>query len=277
MRHAWIEQFQFLAGGAGCVRHQRLRGQRWCSRSDSGQRYLPPEGPGHRVSLLSINEITRLLAEEYGNLSWSQHRDPLSELIMTILSQNTSDHNSRRAFDRLITTFGNWQAVAEANVEEIAQAIRYGGLAQVKAPRIKKMLDQISAQRGSLDLMFLQELPLAEAKAWLQGLPGVGPKTASCVLLFSLGKPALPVDTHIHRVAKRLGVIDSRASAERAHEILGAMVPAEDVYQFHIHMIEHGRRVCKAQRPHCHQCVLRQVCPTGQMLLGTTLEHKVTA
>ncbi len=229
------------------------------------------------MSLLSITEIIRLLAEEYGNLSWSQHRDPLSELIMTILSQNTSDHNSRRAFDRLITTFGNWQAVAEASVEEIAQAIRYGGLAQVKAPRIKKMLDQISAQRGSLDLIFLHELPLAEAKAWLQGLPGVGPKTASCVLLFSLGKPALPVDTHIHRVAKRLGVIDSRASAERAHEILGAMVPAEDVYQFHIHMIEHGRRVCKAQRPHCHQCVLLQVCPTGQTLLGTTLEHKVTA
>ncbi len=229
------------------------------------------------MSLLSITEIIRLLAEEYGNLSWSQHRDPLSELIMTILSQNTSDHNSRRAFDRLITTFSNWQAVAEASVEEIAQAIRYGGLAQVKAPRIKKMLDQISAQRGSLDLIFLHELPLAEAKAWLQALPGVGPKTASCVLLFSLGKPTLPVDTHIHRLAKRLGVIGSRASAERAHEILGAMVPAEDVYQFHIHMIEHGRRVCKAQRPHCHQCVLLQVCPTGQMLLGTTLEHKVTA
>jgi len=229
------------------------------------------------MSLLSITEIIRLLAEEYGNLSWSQHRDPLSELIMTILSQNTSDHNSRRAFDRLITTFGSWQAVAEASVEEIAQAIRYGGLAQVKAPRIKKILDQISAQRGSLDLMFLHELPLAEAKAWLQGLPGVGPKTASCVLLFSLGKPALPVDTHIYRVAKRLGIIGPGASAERAHEILGAMVPAEDVYQFHIHMIEHGRKICKAQRPRCHQCVLLQVCPSGQMLLGMILEHKVMA
>lgn len=229
------------------------------------------------MTLLSITEIIRLLSEEYGNLGWSQHRDPISELIMTILSQNTSDHNSRRAFDRLITRFGNWQAVAEASVEEIAQAIRYGGLAQVKAPRIKRILGQISAQRGSLDLTFLQELPVAEAKAWLQGLPGVGPKTASCVLLFSLGKPALPVDTHIYRVAKRLGLITARASAERAHEILGATVPAEDVYQFHIHMIEHGRRVCKAQHPRCHQCVLLEVCPTGQLLLGTTLEPKVKA
>ncbi len=229
------------------------------------------------MTLLSITEIIRLLAEEYGNLGWSRHRDPISELIMTILSQNTSDHNSRRAFDRLITRFGNWQAVAEASVEEIAQAIRYGGLAQVKAPRIKQILDQISAQRGSLDLTFLQELPVAEAKAWLQGLPGVGPKTASCVLLFSLGKPALPVDTHIYRVTKRLGLIDPRASAERAHEILGAMVPAEDIYQFHIHMIEHGRGVCKAQHPRCHRCVLLQVCPAGQILLGTTLEHEVKA
>ncbi len=226
---------------------------------------------------MSITEIIGLLAEEYGNLIWSQHRDPLSELVMTILSQNTSDHNSRHAFDSLVTRFGNWQAVAEASAEEIARTIRCGGLAQVKAPRIKEILDRISAQRGSLDLMFLQELPLAEAKAWLEGLPGVGPKTASCVLLFSLGKPALPVDTHICRVAKRLGLIDPRTSAERAHEILGALVPAEHVYQFHIHMIEHGRRVCKAQNPRCDRCVLLQACPTGQLLLGTTLEHRVMA
>ena len=204
------------------------------------------------MSLLSITETIRLLAEEYGTISRRHHRDPLSELIMTILSQNTSE-------------------------EEIARAIKPGGLAQVKAPRIKRILEQIRAHRGSLDLMFLQEMPLVEAKAWLQGLPGVGPKTASCVLLFSLGKPALPVDTHVHRVAKRLGIIDSRTSAERAHEILGAMVPVEEVYQFHMHMIEHGRRVCKAQHPRCHQCVLLQACPAGRMLLGTTLEHGVKA
>jgi endonuclease-3 len=224
---------------------------------------------------VDITEVIRLLAEEYGTITWSQHRDPLSELIMTVLSQNTSDHNSRRAFDRLVTHFGSWEAVAEADVADIAQAIKLGGLARVKAPRIKAILEQIAAERGSFDLNFLAELPVDEVRAWLQALPGVGPKTASCVLLFSLGKPVLPVDTHIHRVARRLGLIDSRASAEKAHAILGAMVPAEDVYRFHIHMIEHGRRVCKAQNPRCHGCVLLPGCPTGQLLLGIVSEQAV--
>jgi len=140
-----------------------------------------------------------LLEEEYGAVTWSRHRDPLSELIMTVLSQNTSDHNSRRAFDRLITRFGGWEAVAKAEVGDIAQAIKPGGLAQVKAPRIKRILEEISAERGSFDLDFLGELPMDEAGAWLRDLPGVGPKTAACVLLFSLGKPAFPVDTHVYR------------------------------------------------------------------------------
>ncbi len=216
------------------------------------------------MSPLSIAEITRLLGKEYGRLKWRSHRDPLDELLLTILSQNTSDHNSRRAFDCLIKRFGSWEAVAEADVEDIADAIKLGGLARVKAPRIKRILEQIKAGRGSLDLAFLNQMTVAEAKAWLQSLPGVGPKTAACVLLFSLGKPVLPVDTHIHRVAKRLGLIDSRVNAEKAHEILGDMVPAKDVYRFHIYMIEHGRRVCKAQRPLCHRCVLLKGCPFGQ-------------
>jgi endonuclease-3 len=224
------------------------------------------------MSLLKISEIMGLLRKEYGSITWRSRTNPLSELILTILSQNTSDHNSRRAFDSLLKRFGSWEAVAEGDAEDIAEAIKLGGLAQVKAPRIKLILQQIQAQRGSLDLTFLKKMPVAETKAWLQGLPGVGPKTAACVLLFSLGKPVLPVDTHIHRVAKRLGLIDSRVSAEKAHEILGEMVPARDVYQFHIHMIGHGRRVCKAQRPRCRECVLLKVCPTGQALLEA--EHE---
>jgi endonuclease-3 len=222
---------------------------------------------------LKISEIIELLQKEYGSINWRSRTDPLSELIMTILSQNTSDHNSRRAFDSLLKMFSSWEAVAEGSVEDIAEAIKLGGLAQVKAPRIKKILQQIQAQRGSLDLRFLKKMPVAVAKEWLQSLPGVGPKTAACVLLFSLGKAVLPVDTHIHRVAKRVGLIDSRVSAEKAHEILGSMVPAEDVYQFHIHMIEHGRRVCKAQRPRCHECILLKVCPTGQALLEAKHEQ----
>jgi len=216
---------------------------------------------------LKISEIIKLLVKEYGSITWRSRTDPLSELIMTILSQNTSDHNSRRAFSSLLSRFGSWEAVAESSVEDIAEAIKLGGLAQVKAPRIKKILEQIQAQRGSLDLGFLKKMPVAEAKAWLQSLPGVGPKTAACVLLFSLKKPVLPVDTHIHRVAKRLGLIDSRVSAEKAHEILGGMVPAKDVYRFHILIIEHGRRVCKSQRPRCRECMLLKGCPTGQTLL----------
>jgi endonuclease-3 len=219
------------------------------------------------MSLLKISEIITLLQREYGSVTWRSRTDPLSELIMTILSQNTSDHNSRRAFESLLARFGGWKTVAEGSVEDIAEAIKLGGLAQVKAPRIKQILRQIQAQRGSLDLEFLKKMPVAEAKEWLRSLPGVGPKTAACVLLFSLGKPVLPVDTHIHRVAKRLGLIDSRVSAEKAHEILGDIVPAKDVYQFHILIIEHGRRVCKAQRPRCRECVLLKVCPTGQALL----------
>jgi len=219
------------------------------------------------MSPLSITEIIDLLAKEYGTITWRSRTDPLSELIMTILSQNTSDLNSRRAFESLLTKFGSWEAVAEGSVEDIAEAIKIGGLAQVKAPRIKQILEQIQAQRGLLDLRFLKKMPVAEAKTWLRSLRGVGPKTAACVLLFSLGKPVLPVDTHINRVAKRLGLIDSRVSAEKAHEILGDMVPPRYVYQFHIHVIEHGRRVCKAQRPRCRECVLLKVCPTGRMLL----------
>ena len=226
---------------------------------------------------MSISRIIEMLADEYGAIEWSQHRDPLSELIMTVLSQNTSDSNSRQAFNRLVTRFGNWEAVAEADAGDIAETIKSGGLAQVKAPRIKRILELILSRRGSLDLDFLRDMTLPEAKAWLEELPGVGPKTAACVLLFSLGKPVLPVDTHVYRVAKRLGLIDSKASAAKAHELLGDMVPAEDVYRFHIYLIEHGRRVCRAQRPRCGQCVLLPLCPSGRYLLEPALEHAVKA
>ena len=186
-------------------------------------------------------------------------------LIETILSQNTSDTNSGRAFDSLRSAFPTWEAVSKAPVEHIADSIRVGGLHQIKAKRIKQVLGEIRQKRGRLELDFLDKLPLDEARDWLRQLPGVGDKTANCVLLFAFCKPALPVDTHIFRVSKRLGLIDSRSSVEKAHKILESIVPPGKVYQFHVLMIEHGRRVCKAQRPLCAECVLGDICPSYGM------------
>ncbi|HAZ31450.1 MAG TPA: Fe-S cluster assembly protein HesB [Dehalococcoidia bacterium] len=211
---------------------------------------------------MNIPEINQLLAGEYGDRRWRRHHDPLSELIATILSQNTSDVNSGRAFASLVDTFGNCEEVARADVAEIAAAIRSGGLSQIKAARIKEILRLIWEERGSLDLTFLDGVPISEARAWLRELPGVGPKTAGCVLLFSLGKPVLPVDTHVYRVARRLGLIANSVSMEQAHELLEAMVPPDDIYLFHMNLVEHGRRVCRSQRPRCAECVLRQICPS---------------
>jgi len=211
---------------------------------------------------MTVEEIVHLLGQEYGIPRWRPHADPLSELIGAILSQNTSDVNSNRAFERLISTFGSWQRVAQASSEEIAAAIGCAGLSRIKAPRIKAILQNILETRGSLDLVFLGHLPLSEAKAWLQTLPGVGPKTASCVLLFALGRPVLPVDTHVYRVSKRLRLIDSRVSPEAAHQLLEDFVPSEAIYQFHINMLAHGREVCRARRPRCDRCVLGHGCPT---------------
>ncbi|MFW6125956.1 MAG: endonuclease III domain-containing protein [Chloroflexota bacterium] len=212
---------------------------------------------------MNVSEVIKDLGREYGVPQWQPHTDPLTELIRAILSQNTSDANSGRAFRNLAASFGSWEDIAAADVDDIAGAIRDGGLNKVKAGRIKKMLQDILNSRGSLDLSFLAELPIGEAKAWLRDLPGVGQKTAACVLLFGLGRPALPVDTHVHRVSRRLGLIDARVSAERASEILEAMVPPEDVYQFHINLIAHGRRVCRAQHPRCNACVLAYGCPSS--------------
>jgi endonuclease-3 len=213
------------------------------------------------LASMTVPEINQLLAGEYGDHKWRRRRGPLSELIATILSQNTSDANSGRAFASLVDTFGSWEEVARADVAEIAAAIRSGGLSRIKAARLKEILQLIWEERGSLDLTFLDSQPISEARAWLHKLPGVGPKTVGCVLLFSLGKPVLPVDTHVYRVASRLGLIAHSVSVEQAHELLEAIVPPDDIYLFHMNLVEHGRRVCRSQRPRCGGCVLREGCP----------------
>ena len=211
---------------------------------------------------VSVKQILKLLSKEYGEKRWRRRQSPIEVLVQTILSQNTSDRNSGRAFEQLLASFGSWEGMADASVGEISQSIKAGGLGEVKARYIKQALEEIRRRRGGFEIGFLGKLPVDEARDWLRQLPGVGMKTASCVLLFSLCMPALPVDTHVSRVAKRLGLIDSKVSAEKAHKLLEGLVPPQDVYQFHVLLIEHGRKICKAQRPHCNECVLCRVCPS---------------
>jgi endonuclease-3 len=212
---------------------------------------------------VAIKEVIELLEQEYGPRKWQPDRNPIDVLIGTILSQNTSDANSGRAFASLKASFDSWEAVASAPAEHIAQVIKSGGLSQIKAVRIKQVFEQIEKEQGRISLDSLQSMHMAEAEDYLMRLPGVGLKTARCVLLFSLGKPSLPVDTHVFRVAKRLGLIDSRVSIEKAHSLLQEQIPPSKVYQLHIHMIEHGRRICHARQPRCNRCTLKGICPSS--------------
>jgi endonuclease-3 len=222
-----------------------------------------------RPKRLPPAEIVERLSRLYGEFVWRPHGDPMSELVLTILSQNTSDANSGRAFMRLKLRFPSWELLREAPAEELEPVIAVGGLAKQKAPRIKAALDAVYERTGGrLDLDFLRDMPLGEAKAWLRGLKGVGPKTAACVLMFALGRPALPVDTHVFRVAQRLGLAPGAAGPEKAHEILEAMLAPEEVYPFHIALIKHGRRICRAQRPLCERCPLLDGCPAGRLFIG---------
>ena len=209
-------------------------------------------------------EIIQQLELLYGPIEWSRRREPVPELIVTILSQHTSDLNAERSYDMLIDTFGSLDSVADASVDAIVAAIRHGGLAQQKAPRIKQVLNIIREKRGRLELDFLAGLSLEEAKAWLMALPGVGKKTTAVVLCFSFGMPAMAVDTHVHRVAKRLSLIESRTTADQAHEVLEEMLDPWQVYSFHVYLITHGRQICKAIRPLCDSCPLVDRCLTGQ-------------
>ena len=201
------------------------------------------------------------LRAHYGEPAPRTPNDPLSELVATILSQHTSDVNTARAFASLRATFDTWESVAEAPVVAVADAIRSGGLAQIKAPRIRGVLRDIRATHGAYSLDFLRNVPVDEGRAYLTSLNGVGPKTAACVLLFALGLPALPVDTHVHRVSQRLGLIGPKVGEAAAHRILEAVVPARDTYAFHMLLIGHGRAICKALRPRCHECPLADACP----------------
>ncbi|HEV2106931.1 MAG TPA: hypothetical protein VGR16_01565 [Thermomicrobiales bacterium] len=206
--------------------------------------------------------VAERLDQLYGRRRWRSHGPPLDELVATILSQHTSDTNTARAFASLKAAFANWEAVRTAPVGAVANAIRSGGLADIKAPRIQNILGAVHAEREQMDLEHLRHMPLDDARQWLLRLHGVGPKTAACVLLFSLGKPALPVDTHVHRVARRVGLIGPNVTADAAHGELEAALGAdrERVYAFHMNAIAHGRLICKARTPACDRCGLADIC-----------------
>lgn len=204
--------------------------------------------------------VVTLLRHEYGSAKAEDDGNPTDSLIGTILSQHTADRNSHAAFRALKERYETPDDVATADRRELADTIRCAGLANIKAARIQETLRALHERYGTMDLGFLKALPMGEAHEILRSLPGVGPKTAACVLLFACNQPALPVDTHVHRVAGRLGLIGPRDSAERAHVELASLVPHDAVYDFHVLLIRHGRQVCKAQHPRCGVCVLQRDC-----------------
>ncbi len=216
-----------------------------------------------------LARVYELLLATYSEPRNEPDYDPLGGLVGTILSQHTSDINSGRAYQQLMSAFPNWEEVRDAPTDKIAEAIRVGGLANIKAPRIQDALHTLSERQQAegrsspLSHYLYEELvKLSPEEGWryLRGIPGVGPKTAACVLMFNMNQPVMPVDTHVHRVSKRLGLIYSHVNADQAHTVFASMTPPEWVYPLHVNLIRHGRQICHAQRPACDRCPLYSEC-----------------
>jgi endonuclease III len=234
----------------------------------SGER--PPEMEPEAL----VEWVYERLVETYGVPPWEPDGDALGGLVATILSQHTSDVNSDRAYASLRQRFPTWEAVRDAPEEAVADAIRSGGLAQVKARSIQRTLRALTERdpTAPFDLRWLDPDDITRARAQLTALPGVGMKTASCVLLFSLGRPAFPVDTHVWRVTRRLGLIGPAVSADAAHLALERLIPPDWRHTMHIDLIRHGRQICHAQRPECERCPLRARCAYYWAMRATTGE-----
>lgn len=216
---------------------------------------------GDQAYRKKIDQIRARLIDAFGEPVWRTPLPPVDELVSTILSQNTNDINRDAAFDKLKAAFLNWQAVMVANEAEVIDAIRIAGLANQKGPRIQKALREIADHTGGeISLQFLRDLPLEEARDWLTGMKGVGPKTAAIVLLFSMDIPAFPVDTHIYRVSGRLGIRPGKLNVEKTHTYLEERIPEEYFYDLHLNIIRLGREVCGARKWHCTQCPLEDLC-----------------
>lgn len=212
--------------------------------------------------------IAAVLKDMYGYPMWRQFLPPVDELVSTILSQSTTDTNRDIAFDALKARYPRWEAVRDAPTEEIVETIRPAGLANQKAPRIQAALHTISDGGGRISLDFLADMDTESAKQWLTAIHGIGPKTAAIILLFAFNKPALPVDTHIHRVTRRLGLIGPKTNAERAHLELEAIISPGDYFPAHLNIIRHGRTICQARRPRCEVCPLTDYCDYYQAVVN---------
>jgi endonuclease III len=208
-----------------------------------------------------VRRIRDRLREMYGRPVNLPHREPVAELVRTVLSQATSDLNRDRAFNRLSEKFPDWEQVRDAPIAEIEEAIRPGGLSRQKAPRIKAVLQEIGEE---MNLDWLETAPREEAMSFLTGLPGVGRKTAACVQVFTWNRPEIPVDVHVHRIGGRLGLFRPNAPFEEAHDELLMLVDPEDAYEFHMNLIRHGRELCRP-KPRCRVCALRLMCPFGRV------------
>ncbi|MFU8826791.1 MAG: endonuclease III domain-containing protein [Brevefilum sp.] len=210
-------------------------------------------------------QIRKRLIEAYGLPVWRPALPAVDELVSTILSQNTNDTNRDVAFNSLKEAFPEWEAVMQANPGEVVEAIRTAGLANQKGPRIQKALREIADHtQGELSLEFLRDMPKEAARAWLTGVKGVGPKTAAIVLLFSLGIPAFPVDTHIYRVSGRMGIRPAQLSVEKTHDYLEAVIPEDAYYDLHLNLIRLGREVCGARKWQCYRCPVEDLCAFEQ-------------
>lgn len=203
-----------------------------------------------------------LLNQEYKRLKLEPRRSHMHELISTMLSHRTNHKDEEKAYYTMLERFGDWEGVMNADVDDLADAIQTTRYPGQKAPQIQQTLRQIKEERGGVSIDFLEDMPVEEAMEWLTRLPGVGPKTATLLLLFNFKKPVMPVDTHVFRISQRVGIIGAKATANKAHDLLLEMLPQDPVelYNFHIHMLRHGQRICTYYSPKCEKCVLNSIC-----------------
>jgi endonuclease-3 len=225
-----------------------------------------PPARWHRPAARRVRAIRDRLREVYGVPIMAPHEQPLDELILTVLSQSTNDRNRDIAYERLRERFPSWEAVLHAPVEEVEEAIRPGGISNVKSARIQQILEAIDAGEHGLDLSWLRAASVPDAQAYLTSLPGVGRKTAACVLLFAYGMHDVPVDTHVSRVGTRLHLLRPGAPFEELHDAMLALTAPGEELELHVNLLRHGRRTCHARAPACPSCALRRMCPSANLL-----------